>query len=168
MQKEKVKKTKSKKISIAFVCTGNTCRSPVAEKLFKRYIREKGKLALFRVFSVGLAASSGDCMSELSQAVLKENKIKALVHKSKPLNEKIIQTTDYFVCMTEGHKKHISSLSNVYTIAEITGGVDVIDPFGGTMIEYRKMYEYLAYAVSDILTFILDKDLVSKATLAQD
>jgi len=157
MPKSKLKIKKHKKISVAFVCTGNTCRSPVAEKLFRKYLKQECKQQLFRVLSVGLAASPDCPMSILSQQVLKENKVMALAHKSKPINEKVISTTNYFICMTQGHKDWFGELENIYTIAEITGGTDVMDPFGGTIEEYKKMYDYLAYATPDILTFILDK-----------
>ena len=154
MEKVAQKKQRPKKIAVVFVCTGNTCRSPVAERAFKHFIKKQKKASLFKVSSCGLSAYEGSPMSNLSLEVLKSNKINAANHKARPLTDKLIKATDYFICMTGGHKAAMHGINSVFTVAEITGGVDVVDPYGGTRVEYDKMFEYINYAVAEILSFI--------------
>ena len=148
------KSTRPKKILVAFVCTGNTCRSPVAEKLFKHHIKQKGLNDKYRAISVGLAADDGQAMTSLSQSVLKQHKIPVGAHKSKRLTHKLANTIKYFICMTKEHKHYLQGLPNTYCISEITGGSDVIDPYSGTAEHYKKMYDCLAYAVAEVLDFL--------------
>ncbi len=67
--------------------------------------------------------------------------------------------------MTESHKRALKGLEHpfIYTVAEITGGADVNDPYGGTLEEYRRMFDYLLYAMPEVEEFIRrkagDKDL---------
>ena len=51
------------KVKIIFVCTGNTCRSPMAEFLFKAYLKERKRAGDFTVTSAGLEAGKGDVMT---------------------------------------------------------------------------------------------------------
>ena len=162
MKKTTVKVPKIKKISVVFVCTGNTCRSPVAERIFKHNLKKTGKLTKFRVSSAGLSASDGSVMTELSAQVLKEASIPYTGHKARYLNEKTVYSTDYFICMTEGHKRALQGLPDVYSVAEITNGADVCDPYGGTYTDYKKMFDYLFYAMPEIEAFI-EKCIAKKA-----
>ena len=147
---------KAKKIGVVFVCTGNTCRSPVAERLFKSVVKAKKLTAQFKITSIGLAANTNSPISQHSMAILKKHKISASSHKAKPLTDKLLKTTNYFICMTGGHKAAMHFCSNTYTIAEITNGGDVIDPYQGTIEVYQKMYEHLEYAAEEVLNFILN------------
>ena len=155
-------KTKIKKTVVCFVCTGNTCRSPVAERLFKSYLKKEGKNQKFRVFSLGLMAFEGKPMSIHSQTVLKNNKIPHSNHKAKILSERIKKTTDFFVCMTQDHenalleslKSGVESKAKVVSIKTITGGTDVVDPYGGKLEDYANMYTYVEYAMQDVLKYI--------------
>ena len=158
MKNTTTKKLKIKKTSVVFVCTGNICRSPVAERLFKHHVKGLGFGANFKISSVGLAAQNGDAMTGLSQDVLKQNKVNANNHKSRMLTDKIIKNTDYFICMTAEHKFYMRGVANTYTVAEITSGLDVVDPWGGSMADYSKMYDYLAYAAPEIYNFIKNKE----------
>jgi len=154
-------KPKNKKISVVFVCTGNTCRSPVAERVFKSFLKKQGRLTEFKVSSVGLAAEVGSPMSRYAQEVLKHIKVSGVSHKAKALTDKMIKPTDYFICMTESHAHYIKAFGNVYTVGAITGAGDVSDPYGGDLESYQKMFEYLCYAMGDILKFI-DNDTKSR------
>jgi len=153
-------KPKVKKIVVGFICTGNTCRSPVMEYVFKDLLRQKKKLSKYKVYSAGLSVSVGDGMAFYSSEVLGKNGIAVKAHSSKFLSHAHIKETDYFICMTQGHKNALSCLKDkkVFTVGEITGGADVIDPYGGTLSEYEKMYEHLAYSAEDILEFIMKNE----------
>ena len=143
-----------KKISVVFVCTANVCRSPVAEYLFKAELKKARKASKFRVFSAGVSAYDGFPMSRLSAIVLKEAHIPFGAHKSRYLSDKMIQSTDFIICMTEGHKRALFGPPNAYALGEITGGGDCADPYGGTRDDYQRMFDQLHDAMPEILAFI--------------
>lgn len=150
--KEKVEKT-----NIVFVCTGNTCRSPVAEFVCKYLLRKMRKISKYNVTSAGTSAYDGEQMSSLSKKVLSNNNIPYDKFLSKQLTREMEKASDFIICMTEGHKIRLQGLEKVYSIGDITGYGDVKDPYGGTITEYEEMYEYISYAVKDVLKFVDDK-----------
>jgi protein-tyrosine phosphatase len=156
-----LKKSGVKKICGVFVCTGNTCRSPVAERVFKAMLKAEKKASRFRVLSAGLGAFDGDGMSALSMEVLKDEGLPHLGHKARFLSERLVKNADFLICMTESHKTALQGYrhAHVHTVAEITGGTDVTDPYGGTYQEYRHMLDALQYAAPEILAFI-ERELI--------
>ncbi len=69
-------KSNAIKLNIIFVCTGNTCRSPMAEFLFKDYLKQKKRSADFTVSSAGLLAEKGSALSPQADAVLTDLGVK--------------------------------------------------------------------------------------------
>jgi protein-tyrosine phosphatase len=143
-------KPKTKKFTILFVCTGNTCRSPMAQQLLKEFLKKKRLLSKFSVLSAGIYADEGTAMNNFSAFALSELGIKPAEHKSTQLSENLIQKSDLIICMTEGHKNALDSTDKVYTIGEITGGAEVPDPYGKHKEQYLAVAKYLEYACVDI------------------
>lgn len=141
---------KAPKIKVLFVCTGNTCRSPMAEYLFRDYLKKRKKLSKFTVTSAGICAQPGDTMSEHSQTVLRQRGAAFGAHKATQLTLKAAEAADLIVCMTAAHKRAVGDVDKVVTVAELTGGKDVPDPFGQDVAAYNDCAEYLAYACEDI------------------
>lgn len=124
---------------IIFVCTGNTCRSPLCESYLKtKYPTED-------ITSRGLFVT-GHNTSEKSLAIIKENE---LISPQKPMQLTEEDLTDSLILvMGAHHKKMILSLNpeaNVHLLSEYTTGeqVDVQDPFGGTVEQYEEVFEQL-------------------------
>ncbi len=145
--------------TVLFVCTGNTCRSPMAAALFNHRI---GADAGWRAHSAGLWAARGAPASPNAVDALRELGIDLEGHRSKPLADEDVATADLIVPMTVGHRDGILAAhpevgDRVFLIKEFgTSKVaaDVADPFGGTLGIYKATRDEIDRALSDLILFI--------------
>ena len=141
---------------ILFVCTGNTCRSPMAEIILKSKLKF-ASINGIRVWSAGLSATDGDKMSKNSQEALKLLGYKPYGFKSRQITVELLNKCDMVICMTENHKRALSGFKNVYTIAELTGLPDITDPYGGNINVYVKTSHQLEDACNMILEKLINE-----------
>ena len=146
-----------KKKSIMFVCTGNTCRSPMAEIILKSKLKLAG-IDYVKVSSAGLGANVGDKISKNSLAALKLLGYKGYAFKSKQLTAEMVKKTDLVICMTERHKLCLQGYKNVCCMSEITGRGDVMDPYGGDL----NVYISTSYQIEEACNIILNEILQRK------
>lgn len=126
---------------ILFVCTGNTCRSPMAEGIFNKLAEEIGFDAISE--SAGLMVTENK-VSENSLEVCKENGIDISSHLPTQITAKLINDADVILTMTSSHKTAFGDMDKVYTVAEFFGENDEIsDPYGGTLDDYRRTFSQL-------------------------
>lgn len=142
-------------MKILFVCTGNTCRSPMAEGIFRKMVADK-KIDNVECASAGLFAMTGDEAAQNAIRACERFKVDISAHRARRITAYILDETDKFVCMTS---EHAASLSMYVPGEKITVlGEGVPDPYGGDLETYIKTANYIKTALE--LQF---DDIISEA-----
>lgn len=119
---------------IVLVCTGNTCRSPMAETLLREILRERfDDENIARVVSAGLAASQGYGASPQAVEVMGRHGLDLTGHCSQPLDDSLMNMADLVLTMTRRHRDAILAAwpdraESVHTLRH--DGADISDPIG--------------------------------------
>ncbi|MEK7449529.1 MAG: L-threonylcarbamoyladenylate synthase [Planctomycetota bacterium] len=133
---------------ILFVCTGNTCRSPMAVGLFKKILSQKSGIkeidlekSGYRIISGGTAAIYNAPATSNAVAALKEFGSDISGHLSQPVTLTMIEEADEVFTMTQGHlmtlKKWAASSAHKIKLLD-PAGEDITDPIGGSLETYRQ------------------------------
>lgn len=139
-------------LNITFVCTGNTCRSAMAEGLFKKLLAERG-ITDISCRSCGLAAFTGDSATPQAVEVCEERGIDLSHHRATAFNQYIFDETDIMVCMTQSHKNTLLPLKPSFRIIVPDGGIP--DPYGGSVEIYRECADTLESFLEKLLDSIV-------------
>ena len=155
------------KKKIIFVCTGNTCRSPMAEAVLKAWAEKQG-LKKLQVLSAGTHARRGDLLNEKTAQILKERGMELVCFQPKKLNKTMLKSSLAIVCMTDRQRDLVMEMrwkalreagadeieNNVYSFLELTG-YEVLDPYGRDMDCYHYVFELIAGGMSAVVDKIL-------------
>lgn len=143
-----------KRKRILFVCTGNTCRSPMAELLMRSKIK-KNKIKWWDVASCGIQAETGSAISKNSKAVLEELGVSCEGFTPKQLTQKRISSSTLVVCMTSTQKQMLEDCGNVKCMSDFCG-YEIPDPYGCDESVYRRTRDKISEACDIIIeNFIL-------------
>lgn len=141
---------------ILFVCTGNTCRSPLAEAIARREF--EGKEPRFHVSSAGTFAEDGACASSGSQEVAREHGQDLEAFASRRLTAEHLAEADCVLVMEPVHRSGVLGVSpqadtKTHLLGEVAGRIAreaaVPDPFGGPIESYRRTYEKIQTFIRD-------------------
>lgn len=135
-------------MKILLVCTGNTCRSPLAEVLLRRALEEAG-VEDVAVASAGTGALVGEPASEGSYLVALENGLDLTAHRARVVTREMLSDTDLVLTMDRAHLRKLELLGAsgrshlLGEYAGTVGEVEVADPVGGPIEGYRTTYQQL-------------------------
>lgn len=142
-------------IRILFVCTGNTCRSPMAQALAEQWLKEHNLENEAVVSSAGLAAFPGLPASPAAVAVIKKRNLKIDGHNSRLLDGRTVSETDIIFVMTSGHRQHLLSIfPQTEGKVKMLSTDDIRDPFGGSPEDYERCAAQLEQAIGQALAEI--------------
>lgn len=130
---------------IIFVCTGNTCRSPMAESLY--YSMELGEK--IEVISRGLVVLFPEPINPKAEIVLKNHGLELKEHITKQFQNSEVNEFTLILSMTEQQKqvleKDYNITENCYTLKEFANEIgDVVDPYGGSLMDYEDCFNELS------------------------
>lgn len=144
-------------MKILFVCTGNTCRSSMAEAIARKMLKDRLKGKGVEVSSAGVAAWPGNRATREAVEALAEMGVDLGGHRAARLTPEAAREADLILTMTGEHRDYVLKLipeasEKVFTLAEYAGsGGDVPDPFGQPLEAYRSCARVLESMVEKVL-----------------
>jgi len=148
---------------ILFVCTGNSCRSVMAERYLQKRLKESGRKDV-EVLSAGTSPFAGMRATEGALKVLAEEGADASDYYAKRLTRPDVTQADLIFIMERRHKRHVeqidaSASGKTYFLKDfkklgdfrISGEPDIADPVGRDIEFYRKVFSVIKSSVENVL-----------------
>jgi protein-tyrosine-phosphatase len=145
---------------IIAVCTANICRSPMAAALLQHALAAQAEpLRSLPVISAGVAARTGEPVSENSVYALKKVGIDISQHRAQPLTQRMLDEAFAVICMTESHRAMIEVQAepvpkNIFLFREFVAGLvdkEIGDPYGGPLRVYEAARDEMVEAIPSLV-----------------
>lgn len=144
---------------LVFVCTGNVCRSPMAEYLMRRRL---GSSPQWTVTSAGLSAMPGMPASRNAVTVLEELGVDLTPHRSRQLTRDLVDGASVIVVMTASHRDQVQMLfrharEKIFLLRSfdpVAGLVDLEDPIGAEVEIYRHIRDAIESSLPGLAEFL--------------
>src|SRR5207249_8304985 len=147
--------------TILFVCTGNVCRSPMAEGIFRQAVKGRGD---YRVLSAGLGAMEGQPPSAYAVQAVRELGIDISGQRSRMLTPELVQDADFIFGMTHNHIDTVILLypqaaDKTFLLREFDETLDffekdISDPIGGSYEVYLNCRDQIEQGIVSLLRFL--------------
>lgn len=151
---------KQNALRIVFVCTGNTCRSPIAEALCMHEIKNQQLPIKIEPFSAGLMAIEGEVASELARQLMAAEGINLESHRARNICSEMIDNADLILAMTDQHcqvllERYPQAVRSTYTLKTYAGfspdDCDIEDPYLGNPEKYKQVIEEIRVSIKKII-----------------
>ena len=159
---------KSLESEIIFVCTGNTCRSPLAEVIARKVMQSlEFKGITFAASSAGVTASNGDRATPPAINAARALGLDLAPHRSRRLTPAMIKDASFVFCMTEAHVEAARALAShpedASKIERLDPGGDIHDPYGGPQSLYDEVADHLSRVIAQRIS-AYDFDIAPSTT----
>ncbi|UCD31898.1 MAG: hypothetical protein JSW04_02335 [Desulfobacterales bacterium] len=150
---------------ITFVCTGNICRSPMAEGILKHQYKEMGRNDLM-VSSMGIHGLTGSPAVDYAQDVCEELGIDISSHVARPIIGEELQEADLILCMEPVHTKFLQTFfpwhrNKIFLLGAWPKNKarksSIQDPMGGSIQDFRRIFNIIQGHIDRILPLLLKK-----------
>ena len=142
--------------TILFVCTGNLCRSPMAEGILKARFRSEGKQTLYQVHSAGAWTQNGQRASALAIQAMVELGLDITSHRSRRLTAEDVANANLVIVMTGNHKEALlaefpEAKQKILLLSELAGETyGIFDPYGSDSGQlYRECAREIGHLLSE-------------------
>ena len=137
-------------VKVLFVCTGNTCRSPMAEYYFNSEIKKNGGKSAV-AGSCGLFANPGEPMSKNALEVLASKNIAGGEHRSRQIDTDVVKNSDLVCAVTSRHEARLKQRFPEFAEKISAMAEEIGDPFGGSLESYERCFESIQKSVDIII-----------------